>query len=427
MPNPNLPISTKMNTYIGARYVPKFADTPGSEWDNAIAYEPFTIVLYQGNSFTSKTFVPVGVDINNSTYWAVTGEYNAQVEAYREQVINLTNTLSPIIEAVNKNVIKNYIFLGDSYQSGYFNGVEYALTSFLDVALPLVNLPDGSYWRAEGNGYGFVGVNNKKFIDLIQTLDSQITNKESITDIIVEGGLNDIGKDIQNNAQNFIDYVKSKYPNAKVYLIYPGQRLTDSNVLEIQTTITRYKNLGAIGYNWVNGFDGVLKNKNRYFSIQDNQHPTQNGQNALGMAFATWINTGECPFISQTQVISINKDSEIGNTSLVPNFYVQFTRESVIVQCSGYIQIKFNEPHILTYNEEITIGTFSGAPPVISNQYALPTFLCTSLDLPNANLLGRLYITGSTLMFNYVSPTQTQAVNSITLPNIAIQINNALA
>ena len=94
MPNPNLPINFRKNTYIGARYVPKFSDTPGAEWDNSIQYEPLTIVVYQGNSYTSKTFVPVGVDINNDTYWAVTGNYNAQVESLREQVVSLSKEVS---------------------------------------------------------------------------------------------------------------------------------------------------------------------------------------------------------------------------------------------------------------------------------------------------------------------------------------------
>lgn len=86
MPNPNLPINYRKNTYIGARYVPKFSDTPGSEWDNSIQYEPLTIVLYQGNSYTSKTFVPTGVDITNDTYWAPTGNFNAQLAGYIKEV-----------------------------------------------------------------------------------------------------------------------------------------------------------------------------------------------------------------------------------------------------------------------------------------------------------------------------------------------------
>ena len=100
MPNPNLPINFRKNTYIGARYVPKFSDTPGSEWDNSIQYEPLTIVLYQGNSYTSKTFVPVGVDINNTTYWAETGNYNAQIEGYKEAVDKLIENVGALSDSI---------------------------------------------------------------------------------------------------------------------------------------------------------------------------------------------------------------------------------------------------------------------------------------------------------------------------------------
>lgn len=70
--------------YIGARYVPIFADP--AEWDNTKAYEPLTIVLYQGNSYTSAQAVPVGIDISNEEFWKLTGNYNAQIEAYRAEV-----------------------------------------------------------------------------------------------------------------------------------------------------------------------------------------------------------------------------------------------------------------------------------------------------------------------------------------------------
>lgn len=70
--------------YIGARYVPVFA-TP-LEWTNDRAYEPLTIVEYNGNSYTSMQSVPKGTDILNGDYWVATGNYNAQVEAYRKEV-----------------------------------------------------------------------------------------------------------------------------------------------------------------------------------------------------------------------------------------------------------------------------------------------------------------------------------------------------
>ena len=80
--------------YIGARYVPLFADP--IEWDDTRTYEPLTVVLYQGNSFTSRQYVPVGIAIDNETYWAETGNYNAQVEAYRNEVTAIDERLDAV-------------------------------------------------------------------------------------------------------------------------------------------------------------------------------------------------------------------------------------------------------------------------------------------------------------------------------------------
>lgn len=71
--------------YIGSRYVPLFADP--AEWSSAKTYEPLTIVLHEGNSYTSKQFVPKGIQITNEAYWALTGNFNGQVEAYRREAL----------------------------------------------------------------------------------------------------------------------------------------------------------------------------------------------------------------------------------------------------------------------------------------------------------------------------------------------------
>lgn len=71
--------------YIGARYVPLFAEP--IEWDKTRQYEPLTIVTNKGNSYTSRQFVPIGVEITNEKFWALTGNFNAQIEQYRKEVI----------------------------------------------------------------------------------------------------------------------------------------------------------------------------------------------------------------------------------------------------------------------------------------------------------------------------------------------------
>ena len=80
------------NVYVGHRYVPKIE----GEWDKTKLYEPLSIVQYQGNSFTSRQYVPVGVEITNEEYWASTGNYNAQIEQYRQDVQGFNNDLATL-------------------------------------------------------------------------------------------------------------------------------------------------------------------------------------------------------------------------------------------------------------------------------------------------------------------------------------------
>lgn len=78
--------------YIGARYVPKFADP--IEWDGAKAYENLIIVTHNNESYTSRCPVPPGIDITNERYWAKTGAYNAQLEQLKEGVSDLSSQVT---------------------------------------------------------------------------------------------------------------------------------------------------------------------------------------------------------------------------------------------------------------------------------------------------------------------------------------------
>ena len=91
-PTPPPPPGCGPSMYVGARYVPKFADP--IEWDTERGYESLTIVTYKGESYTSKCPVPPGIDIKNGRYWALTGAYNAQVEEYKNQVKDLSQQVT---------------------------------------------------------------------------------------------------------------------------------------------------------------------------------------------------------------------------------------------------------------------------------------------------------------------------------------------
>lgn len=119
--------------YVGARYVPKIM----GEWNKALQYEALSIVTHLGNSFTSKVPVPANIDITNTDYWLNTGNYNAQVEAYRKETLEakeLANNTNADLQAFKKtqtstnngftnkidlttsalNGLKNVVFNGDT-------------------------------------------------------------------------------------------------------------------------------------------------------------------------------------------------------------------------------------------------------------------------------------------------------------------------
>lgn len=88
--------------YVGARYVPKIM----GEWDKNIPYEALSIVTYKGNSFTSKIPVPAKVDIGDETYWVCTGNYNTQIEEYRQEALEakqLANNTNTDLQTFKKN------------------------------------------------------------------------------------------------------------------------------------------------------------------------------------------------------------------------------------------------------------------------------------------------------------------------------------
>lgn len=92
--------------YIGARYVPII----GGDWDNTKTYEPLVVVYYEGASYTSRTYVPVGIDISNTIYWALSADYNAQVAYYRQEVLRLQENFTDFETLINSYFITPDLF-----------------------------------------------------------------------------------------------------------------------------------------------------------------------------------------------------------------------------------------------------------------------------------------------------------------------------
>lgn len=88
------------NVYIGNRYVPKIM----GNWNSETSYESLMVVLYEGNSYTSITNVPSGILPTNSEYWALSGNYNAQVEQYRQEVVTMKEEVNTQLKKQEENI-----------------------------------------------------------------------------------------------------------------------------------------------------------------------------------------------------------------------------------------------------------------------------------------------------------------------------------
>ena len=199
--------------YVGARYVPKVM----GEWNKALQYEALSIVTYAGNSFTSKVPVPANIDISNGTYWVNTGNYNAQVEAYRQQTAQLENHLNTEIIDRKNDTKDNILWIGDSYSVNYNhklpNGVRYMLNA-------------KNWYEYSKGGAGFLGAwAGASFNDLIEQAKNEMSasQKEMIKYVYIVGGANDSSfswSQLKDKVVSTVQNARNSFPNAQVCFIF---------------------------------------------------------------------------------------------------------------------------------------------------------------------------------------------------------------
>lgn len=235
--------------YIGARYVPIFGRKNENtiEWDNSKPYEPLSVVTYQGNSYTSKQYVPSNIEITDETYWAQTGNYNAQIESYRREVRECQDTnqeLKKSIGVLNVRTNRSYVIFGD------------------DWALQMYNTLKQIFAKSETHIFAENGANFKDGLQsqVNAALADETVKPTNITDIIVICGVNDYGKNASAyNVRGSFNSITNKFPYSTVHY-YPsivnngGNQAaninTHQNIITGATTIGNV-NANVTAYNYL--------------------------------------------------------------------------------------------------------------------------------------------------------------------------------
>jgi hypothetical protein len=199
--------------YVGARYVPKIM----GEWNKALQYEALSVVTYMGNSFTSKVPVPANIDISNETYWVNTAKYNAQVEEYRKETVQLENNLNNEIINRKNDTKDNILWIGDSYSVNYNHKLPNGVRDMLNAK---------NWYEYSKGGAGFAGSwAGASFNDLIEQAKNEMSasQKEMIKYVYIVGGANDSSftwTELKPKVISTIQNARNSFPNAQVCFIF---------------------------------------------------------------------------------------------------------------------------------------------------------------------------------------------------------------
>ena len=332
------------NIYIGNRYVPIFADP--INWTASREYEPLTIVLHNGYSYTSKKMVPLNTDISNTEYWALTGNYNAQVEQYRQEVAavaedvtdlqgdvdqiqtdvsglsssvsdladdvagaetditalqgrvttaegnistlntnvgNLTTKVNNIDRTINFGTI---VMIGDSYLEGY--SPDGNVTGWGDRLAFFLGKTIGStaykYYKG-GCGFGAT-VDSKNFNTLTNDAYTALAEQaDNVGAVIYVGGANEPTNLSAASVSNTLINAKSKFTNAKIFYAYGSSALYQTPYNRAQVMTSYQQAFAAVGKNcfYLSDLTDLLRAEGASVYASDGLHLNNSGQTILAM------------------------------------------------------------------------------------------------------------------------------------------------
>ena len=170
---------------------------------------------------------------------------------------------------------RRWIFIADSY--GHASGTN---NGWIDKLVTLMGLSVDDYYQSGIGGAGFTTSSNS-FLSMITTLAASISDKNSITDIVVCGGANDtgVGADtISTAVKAFVSYCETTFPNALVSIgMIAGTTDTTRIGVQYERTLRGYEDCGKARF--LQNLQFVFHD---YSLIgNDGVHPTATGYTVL--------------------------------------------------------------------------------------------------------------------------------------------------
>lgn len=215
--------------------------------------------------------------------------YDIKDVTARSSISTLTSTVNTL---ATKILNKKYIFIGDSYNTSDTPVGYSQITPWGPLVATYLGLTNNDYYNSGVSGAGW-HVSGNKFITQLQTLAASISDKNSITDIYVLGGINDNQlepDDVYNEILDFADYALTTFPNAMVSIgviswpTYTASKINLLKKMNVYFSAINRPNVKFIStaYTWYHN----------YSDYQGDGHPNSDGSRLIALNIANYIKGG---------------------------------------------------------------------------------------------------------------------------------------
>lgn len=287
-------------------------------WDANKTYLAWSVVTDKdGNGYLSLQAVPKNVPLTDTDHWQLIANYSALYAAFGQRIADLESAMQDAedrIAALETGDNKAYLLISDSYGTDSISVDRLSWCTQLATIMGLTMGVNCFKYYTPGAGFAHNGgepgsQEGKNLCDVLNNAIAGMTaeQRESITDIVIGGGVNDwdgTDADTATGITNFNTIARANFPNAQIWMVCCGWAKRGDIRYE---TNRRYIVDFAKGseYGWIvdNRAYQALQDKSKF--VADGVHPTIEGSLEIARGISNLLRGGSGMHSNSTAPVDI--------------------------------------------------------------------------------------------------------------------------
>ena len=381
-------------------------------WDGNKTYVKWSIVQDgSGDGYLAIQAVPANVPLTNTNYWVMVANYSALYAAFNSRITALESEMAAVEDNLGLLNNRRYVFFLDSYGL-----VRNGVTPFVEKMRPVIeNADQDNFYVFAVGGAGWVteGSPGKHAIEIILENYASVPDRDTITDIFMNFGINDLNEldytEISNQITACNAACRTYFPNAKIHYGFMGNKRGKSAAEQKQLiTLIRTCYGTAQACNWItcDGLEYVMHDVRNIST--DNVHPSDTGSTILARFVLDYLVNGS-PIYRAIYTGSANfKDLE-NNLHPISQVMDGNTEHTLIEPNGSMTAIS------ITGNTWAKIGSLSGSIFDYSSGRAYPITIATR---EGGTIPAVIQIDTNRDVYIYIPQWSTSAITGITFARI---------